>query len=79
MAICGKGSVAAITCPAPGARVEPAAVVDVETFDWKCPQHVTQQFTLDEVETASRPLHERIAALKAEVRALRRAASGLER
>jgi uncharacterized protein len=59
--------------------VERAAVIEVEVFDWKCLQHVTQHFTLDEVETASRPLHERIAALKAEVRALRRAASGLER
>jgi len=59
--------------------VEHAAVIGVEAFAWKCPQHIPQQFTLDGVGTASRPLHERIATLEAAVRTLRRAASGLER
>ena len=59
--------------------MERAAVIGVEAFAWKCPQHIPQQFTLDGVGTASRPLHGRTAALEREVRALRRAASGLER
>lgn len=53
------------------ARVDRVAVIEVAGFDWNCPQHITQRFTLEEIEAASRPLHERIAALEAEVRAAR--------
>ena len=53
------------------ARVERVAVIDVEAFDWNCPQHITQRFTLDEVEAASAPLRERIARLEAELAGLR--------
>jgi len=53
------------------AQVERIAVIDVEAFDWNCPQHITQRFTLADVETASTALHARIAALEAEVAALR--------
>ena len=53
------------------ARIERIAVIDVEAFDWNCPQHITQRFTLAEIEAASKPLHERIAQLEAEAAALR--------
>ena len=53
------------------ARVERVAVLEVEAFDWNCPQHITQRFTLDQVEAASVPLRERIAALETEVQQLR--------
>ncbi len=57
------------------ARVERVAVIEVEAFDWNCPQHITQRFTLEEVDAAARPLRERIASLEAEVAALRSGAT----
>ncbi len=63
----------AVELPDYRARVERVAVIEVEAFDWNCPQHITPRYTLAEVEAASQPLHERIAALEAEVRALRAA------
>jgi len=61
----------AVELPDYRARVERIAVIKVEAFDWNCPQHITQRFTLEEIEAASRPLHERIAQLEAEIAALR--------
>jgi predicted pyridoxine 5'-phosphate oxidase superfamily flavin-nucleotide-binding protein len=57
------------------ARVERIAVIDIEAFDWNCNQHITQRFTFADIEAASKPLHERIAQLEAEVAALRREGS----
>jgi predicted pyridoxine 5'-phosphate oxidase superfamily flavin-nucleotide-binding protein len=65
----------AVELPGYGARVERIATIEVEAFDWNCPQHITPRYTLEQVEAASQPLHERIAALEAEVRALRSAAA----
>ena len=46
---------------------------DVEAFDWNCPQHITQRFTLEQVEASAQPLRERIAELETQVRALQQA------
>ncbi len=54
------------------ARMERVAVIEVEAFDWNCPQHITQRFTLEDIEAASKPPHERINQLDAEVAAARR-------
>lgn len=62
----------AVELPGYRARVEHIAVIEVEAFDWNCPQHITQRFTLADLEAASKPLHERIAQLEAEIAALRR-------
>ena len=53
------------------ARIERVAVIAVEAFDWNCAQHITPRFTEAEVRAAARPLHERIAALEAELARLR--------
>ena len=53
------------------ARIERVAVIAVEAFDWNCPQHITPRFTEAEVRAAAQPLHDRIAALEAEVARLR--------
>jgi uncharacterized protein len=53
--------------PAYRAQIERAFVIKVEAFDWNCPQHITQRFSLAEVEAAAAPLHQRIAALEAEL------------
>ncbi|MBC8007905.1 MAG: pyridoxamine 5'-phosphate oxidase family protein [Prolixibacteraceae bacterium] len=58
------------------ATVERFAIIDVAAFDWNCPQHITQRFTLEQVEVASRPLHERIAQLEEQLRTARN--SGLQ-
>lgn len=61
----------AVELPGYRARIEGIAVIDVEAFDWNCPQHITQRFTLAEIEAGSKPLHARIAQLEAEVALLR--------
>jgi uncharacterized protein len=49
------------------ARVERGLVITVEGFDWNCPQHITERFTLDEIRAMSAPLTPRIAELEAEL------------
>jgi predicted pyridoxine 5'-phosphate oxidase superfamily flavin-nucleotide-binding protein len=60
-----------VELPSYRARVDRVALIDVEAFDWNCPQHITQRFTLDQVEEAARPLRERIAELEEELRSAR--------
>ena len=46
------------------ARVERAALITVEAYDWNCPQHITPRFTEAEIHEGVAPLHAEIAALK---------------
>ena len=64
----------AVELPDYRAQPERVAVVELEAFDWNCPQHITQRFTLADIDAASKPLHERIAQLEAEVASLRKRA-----
>jgi len=64
----GADLLRSVELPGYGARVERVATIDVVTFDWNCPQHITQRFTLHEVEAMARPLRERIAVLEARLR-----------
>jgi len=48
-------------------RVERVAVIEVEAFDWNCPQHITPRFTEAEGRSAVQPLRERIAELEAKL------------
>ena len=68
----GPDLVRQVELPGYQARVERVAVIDVAAFDWNCPQHITQRFTLDEVEAAAQPLRERIRELEAELDKARR-------
>ena len=56
------------------ARVERIARIDVEAFDWNCPQHITPRLAVADVEAGAAQLRERLAELEAEVAGLRRAA-----
>lgn len=38
----------------PGAVAERAILIHVTAFDWNCPQHITQRFTLEELEQLKR-------------------------
>jgi predicted pyridoxine 5'-phosphate oxidase superfamily flavin-nucleotide-binding protein len=49
------------------ARVERGLVIRIEGFDWNCPQHITERFTIDEVRSMSETLTSRIAQLEAEL------------
>jgi len=53
------------------AQVERAMVLHVEAFDWNCPQHITQRFTLEEIRELNAPLYEHVAKLEAEIERLK--------
>lgn len=53
------------------ARVERIALIDVEGFDWNCPQHIRPRYTAAQVETAVATLRAQVAALEKEVKRLR--------
>jgi predicted pyridoxine 5'-phosphate oxidase superfamily flavin-nucleotide-binding protein len=56
-----------LTLPGETARVERGIVITVEAFDWNCPQHITERYTIEEVRVATAKLTARIAALEAEL------------
>jgi hypothetical protein len=60
----------AVQLPGYRGRVERVALIEVEAFDWNCPQHITPRFTEAEVRSAVQPLHDRIAELEAKLASL---------
>lgn len=56
----------ALTDEGYGAKIERGIVIDVEAFDWNCPQHITPRYTLAEFEPTISALKARIAELEAE-------------
>jgi predicted pyridoxine 5'-phosphate oxidase superfamily flavin-nucleotide-binding protein len=52
-------------------RAERLTIVDVEGFNWNCPQHITPRYTEAELASALRPIRDRLAQLEEENRALR--------
>jgi hypothetical protein len=62
---------AALAVPGYAARVERAALIQVEAFDWNCPQHIMPRFTQEELEEALAPVRDEISALRAENERLR--------
>ena len=59
-----RSCAAALAMPEYKVKVERALVIKVEAFDWNCPQHITQRFTLAEIEPAVSSLRAKIAELK---------------
>ncbi|MFN0123456.1 MAG: pyridoxamine 5'-phosphate oxidase family protein [Blastocatellia bacterium] len=53
------------------AEVERAMVLHLEAFDWNCPQHITQRFTIEEIRELNAPLYEQVASLEAEIERLK--------
>ena len=47
------------------AKVERGLIIELEAFDWNCPQHITPRFTLTEIEPSVTALKARIAELEA--------------
>ena len=52
--------------PGQEAATERLFRIQVEAFDWNCPQHITRRFTEAEVSEAIRPLQRRIEDLEAQ-------------
>jgi predicted pyridoxine 5'-phosphate oxidase superfamily flavin-nucleotide-binding protein len=61
-----------LTVPDYKANIERAMILHVEAFDWNCPQHITQRFTMDEIKQMVGPLYDYIAKLEAEIVELKR-------
>lgn len=63
---------AALIDPAYKAAPERAFLIDVEAFDWNCPQHITPRYTLEDIAPSVEALKARIAELESELTAARR-------
>ena len=48
--------------------VERLFFIEVVSFDWNCPQHITPRYTAAEVEAAVAPLEQRIAELEEQLK-----------
>ncbi len=48
------------------AQPERAVVITIDAFDWNCPQHIPQRFTLEELGDILAPIHEELASVRAE-------------
>jgi len=53
------------------AVVESVYVIDVEAFDWNCPQHIVPRFTREQIQQALAPAEKRLQELEQENRSLR--------
>jgi hypothetical protein len=49
------------------ARVEHAVLIEVEAFDWNCPQHIVQRYTRSQVEAVVEPLRREVTNLRAQL------------
>jgi predicted pyridoxine 5'-phosphate oxidase superfamily flavin-nucleotide-binding protein len=78
MRVADPETVAALADPAYPARVERGFVIDVEAFDWNCPQHITPRFTEAELGFALAPIRQQMQALTDENAALRARLAELE-
>lgn len=60
-----------LAVPGDHARIERAMIMRVEAFDWNCPQHITERFTLEEIRLINQPLYEHVEKLEVENKHLR--------
>jgi predicted pyridoxine 5'-phosphate oxidase superfamily flavin-nucleotide-binding protein len=67
----GPGLAAVLVDRDYGASVERCFVIDVEAFDWNCPQHITPRFTEAELADALAPVRAQIDQLTRDNAALR--------
>lgn len=52
-------------------RPERMLVLEVQAFDWNCPQHITPRYTVEDIEVAFAPQKAHLAKLEAENLALK--------
>jgi hypothetical protein len=56
-----------------GARVERGLIVEIDSYDWNCPQHITPRYAGSDIDRLVKPLKDRIAELEATLMRLSRA------
>ena len=66
---------AQLRLPGYRAQIERAFVIDIEAYDWNCPQHITPRFTEAEIEQAVQPLRAELEQLHLELARLRAASA----
>jgi predicted pyridoxine 5'-phosphate oxidase superfamily flavin-nucleotide-binding protein len=52
-------------------RPERMIVLDIQAYDWNCPQHITTRYTTEEIQQAFEPQRQRLDELEAENKALK--------
>lgn len=52
-------------------KPERIILLNIEAYDWNCPQHITPRYTIDDIEEVFAAQKNHIAKLEAEVKALR--------
>jgi predicted pyridoxine 5'-phosphate oxidase superfamily flavin-nucleotide-binding protein len=52
-------------------RPERMMILDIQAYDWNCPQHITPRYTTEEIQQAFAPQRQRLAELEAENKALK--------
>ena len=62
-----EGELGKLIVPDYRAAVERGMLIDVEAFDWNCPQHITPRYTENDVATANAALLDKIADLEAQL------------
>ena len=67
--------IATLRVPEEKVPAERAVVIRIEAFDWNCPQHITPRYTEEELDAALEPMRQRLEALEAENKRLRKASS----
>ena len=67
-----RAILAKLAVPGYPAKVERGFVLDVEGFDWNCPQHITPRFTEGQVRELVGTMTQELASLRAENAELRR-------
>lgn len=66
---------AQLRLPGYRAQIERAFVIDIEAYDWNCPQHITPRFTETEIEQAVQPLRDELEQLRQELARVRAASA----
>lgn len=52
-------------------KPERMMVLQVEAYDWNCPQHITPRYTVEDIERVFAPQRELVAKLEAEIKELK--------
>ena len=63
--------VSRLSIPSLSANVERIVVIDVVSFDWNCPKHITPRYSAEEVEKYAGSLKMRIVELEETLRAVK--------
>lgn len=60
-----------LAMPDYNAKIERAMVLHLDAFDWNCPQHIKQRYTIEQIERMLTPFNEHIARLENEISQLK--------